>query len=449
MIPRVAYLQRLEQRREQPLVKTVSGIRGSGKTTLLALYIDRLKQSGVDDGQIIFIGMEEPENESLLHYQGLYSYVTKRLCADRFTYVFIDDIQNCADYAKALEGLLIKKHVDLYVSLACSGAFAGVPHAEIQVLPLSFAEYLFFCKVRAGYPQIPGMDTALGAAPDSAAGSAAPRPSRHERRLPRHSGRLEKYLQREAFNNYLSFGGFPFAALLGGINDAGLIRRLVEGIYSTVLVKDLARQISDIPLLESVVKLASHATGSSLSAKKLSAAIGAKGRKISANTVETCLRALASAFVLYHAGRFDIKTGKHLKTLGKYYLADTGIRNLLLESSAAGAPDLDSQLENIVCLELLRRDYRVHVGKYGSDELSFVAFKNGSSAPAGGESWDPAYFQVASSVRDNAVLACKLSPLEHIQDKQPKYLLSLDETPFRSSHNGIIRMNLIDWLVNV
>ena len=166
--------------------------------------------------------------------------------------------------------------------------------------------------------------------------------------------------------------------------------------------------------------------------------MSANGTKISTNTVETYMRALTTAFVFYHAGRFDIKTEKRLKTLGKYYIADTGIRNLLLETTA---PDLDGQLENIVCMELLRRGVEVCVGKYGSDEINFVVFVSGS------EGGSRAYFQVAASVRDAAVLARKLSPLERIRDNHPKYILSLDETPFRTVRNGIIQINLIDWLL--
>jgi predicted AAA+ superfamily ATPase len=254
---------------------------------------------------------------------------------------------------------------------------------------------------------------------------------------------MEKFLRREDFNNYLSFGGFPFTAALSG--DAGMIRQCVEGIYNTVLVKDISWQsgISDIPLLENISKLMGHSLGRPVSSKKLSVDIDAKGRKISTNTVEAYMRALCSAFVFYHAERFDIKTGKPLKTLGKHYIADTGIRNLLMDQES---PDIAGLLENIVYMELLRRDRRVSVGKLGGEEVNFIVTNSASNAAAENAT-EYAYYQVAASVREGPVHAKKFSPLEKIKDDSPKYILSLDETPFHSNQKGIIQRNLIEWLL--
>ncbi|MCL2601098.1 MAG: AAA family ATPase, partial [Treponema sp.] len=309
----------------------ISGVRGGGKTTLLAMYIDWLKRTGVDDGQIVCVSMEEPETEAILNYRGLYGYVQKRLCNDRVTYVFIDEVQKCPKYEKAIVGLLAKKQIDLYITASSATAVETAvssltPHIEVQVLPLSFAEYIVFSKAKIINTQSQD-DTDEPKAFSDTVGNARllqkAFPTRTNRRLPRQKEQVEKYLQQEAFNNYLSFGGFPFAATLDG--DVSLIRYFVDGIYNTVLLKDVAGQagISDIPLLEDIAKLMSKSTGRSLSSTKISAAISAKGRKISANTVETYMKALCSAFVFLHAGRFDIKTRKHLKTLGKYYIADT------------------------------------------------------------------------------------------------------------------------------
>jgi predicted AAA+ superfamily ATPase len=429
VIQRNDYLGRLAKWRGKQLVKLISGVRGCGKTTLLALYIDWLKRSGVKDEQIIFIDMESPEDNSLLHYQGLYNFIKKNLCKDTLTYVFIDEIQKCAHYEKAIEGL-IKKQVDLYAAVSSAPDFSHTLYAELKMLPLSFAEHLTFAKVRSKNPPI--TDRASGPPPIQKAYPST------DRRLPRQKAQMEKYLQREAFNHYLSFGGFPFTAGLSG--DVSLVRQCVEGIYNTILIKDVAIQagINNIPLLTDVAKMLSHAIGHPLSSKKISTAMGTNGTRISTNTVETYMRALTAAYVFYHAGRFDIKTGKRLKTLGKYYIADTGIRNLTLETTA---PELDGQLENIVCMELLRRGFEVCVGKHGGDEINFAAFVSGS------EGGSRAYFQVTASVRDAAVLARKLSPLERIRDNHPKYILSLDETPFRAVRNGIIQINLIDWLL--
>jgi predicted AAA+ superfamily ATPase len=456
MIQRAEYQGRLAKWREKQLVKVISGIRGSGKSTLLAMYIDWLKQTGVDDKQIIYINMENPESESLLHYQGLYSFIAKRLCVNKCTYIFIDEIQKCRDYQKALEGLLIKKLVDLYAAVSTFCLFSKTPHVEIKMLPLSFSEYLRFTRLRTKTMQIPGRAQELEefAPNQTGAGKTQPQaayPARKDKRLPRQKEQMEKFLRREEFNNYLSFGGFPFTTALSG--DAGMIRQCVEGIYNTVLVKDISWQsgISDIPLLENISRMMGQFAGRPVSSKKLSVDIDAKGRKISTNTVETYMRSLCSAFVFYHAERFDLKTGRQLKTLGKYYIADTGIKNLLLDREP---PDITRLLENIVYMELLRRDCQVSIGKMGSEEVNFIA-QNASafnaSANAGAEkangSGNFAYYQVAASVRESSIHAKKLSPLEKIKDKTPKYILSLDETPFRSNYKGVMQQNLIEWLL--
>jgi predicted AAA+ superfamily ATPase len=445
MIQRAEYLGRLSKWREKQPVKVISGIRGSGKSTLIALYIDWLKRTGVDDKQIIYINMDNPESESFLHYQGLYSFIAKRLYVNKCTFIFIDEIQKCKDYQKALEGLLIKKQVDLYVSVSNFCSFSKTPHIEIRMLPLSFSEYLLFTRLRAKTMQIPGKAQEMEEFVPGDTGAAKIQaqtafPARKDKRLPRQKEQMEKFLRREDFNNYLSFGGFPFTAALSG--DAGMIRQCVEGIYNTVLVKDISWQsgISDIPLLENIAGLMGGATGRPISSKRLSVDIDAKGRKISTNTVETYMRALCSAFVFYHAERFDIKTGRQLKTLGKYYIADTGIKNLLMDQES---PNINGLLENIVFMELLRRDCKVSVGKLGAEEISFIA-SNTSAEKAAAEN---TYYQVASTVREGSVLSKKSSPLQKIKDNSLKYILSLDETPFRANHKGVIQRNLIEWLL--
>jgi predicted AAA+ superfamily ATPase len=453
MIRRNEYLGRMAKLREKRLVKLLSGIRGCGKTTLLAQYIDWLKRSGVDDPQIIFVSMEDPENESLLHYQGLYSHIKKQLCADRVTYVFIDEIQKCTDVEKAITGLMVKKQVvDLYATTSGTCSFSIIPYMEIRILPLSFAEYLLFSKIN-----IPSRVDALKTI--AVPGQNTSANAKIDRRLPRQKVQMEKFLQREAFNNYVSFGGFPFSTALGSETD--LVRHCVDGIFNTVLVRDISRKagINDISLLEDIAKTMSNFIGRPLSSTKVNAVIK---RKISSNTVETYMRALCSAQTFYHIGRFDIKQGKHLKTLGKYYIADMGIRNLLLESSAHGRPDLDSQLENIVCMELLRKGFQVCIGKFGRDEINFVALRYpqivhhpqmarhlvmaGNNASKNNNNEILAYIQVTATIRDKSIYTSKLLPLERIQDNCPKWILSLDET-FYKNKNGIVHQNLIDWLV--
>ncbi|MDR2542352.1 MAG: ATP-binding protein, partial [Treponema sp.] len=318
-------------------------------------------------------------------------------------------VQQCAGFEKAIDGLFLKKRVDLYVTgsnaYMLSGELATLlsgRYIEINMLPLSFAEYLTLKGVNA----------------------------------------RKKTADLRAFlNDYLFFGSFPYTATLG--TNAGMIKTYIDGIYNTVLIKDVAKRTgtTDISLLENIIKFLSHSVGSPISVKKISDTINSTGRRISVNTVEAYLRNLTDSFIFYHVGRYDIKGKQYLKTLGKYYIVDTGIRNMLLESSA---PDLGHQLENIVYLELLRRFRRVSTGKLDEKEVDFVA---ANAYSADDDSGGISYFQVAASVLDPNTLVRELSSLQKIKDNHPKYLITLDDIPSRANHGGIIQLYLLDWLL--
>jgi predicted AAA+ superfamily ATPase len=218
--------------------------------------------------------------------------------------------------------------------------------------------------------------------------------------------------------------------------DAGRIKNYLEGIYNTILIKDVASRehINDIPVLESIIRFLCSSVGSPVSAKKISDTINSAGRRISVNTVELYLRALSESYFCYHAYRYDIKGKQHLKTLGKYYLVDTGIRNLLISASS---PDLGHLLENIVYLELLRRGCRVSIGKLAEKELDFVAEDSGGIS----------YYQVAATVLDENTLRRELEPLQKTGDHHPKYLLSLDDYALPANYEGIRHLNALDWLL--
>ena len=408
MVFRKEYCERLVAWREKEVIKVVTGVRRCGKSTLLSLYIDRLRESGVGDDQIISINLEAPEYESLLDHRALYSYIQKRLCKNKYTYIFIDEVQQCVNFEKAIDGLFIKKNVDLYITgsnaYILSGELATLlsgRYVEINMLPLSFAEYLAFTRKT---PKI--KDAGI----------------------------------KTAFERFLFFGSFPYVASLGADNE-DMIKTYIDGIYNTILIKDVAKRTgtTDVSLLESIIKFMSHSVGSPVSAKKISDTINSSGRRISPNTVEAYMRALTDGFIFYAVNRYDIKGKQLLKTLGKYYIVDTGIRNILLESSS---PDLGHQLENIVYLELLRRGCRVSVGKLAEKEIDFVA-----AGPGPGNAAGTAYYQVAASVMDPNTLSRELEGLRQIKDNYPKYLLTLDDIPSRANHEGIIQKNLIDWLL--
>ncbi len=398
MIQRKEYLNQLIAWREKQLIKVVTGVRRCGKSTLFALYIEHLKSTGVTDDQIISVNLEDVEYENLLNYRSLYAYVKERLCKGQTTYVFLDEVQNCTEFERAVDSLSIKPNVDVYITgsnaYMLSGELATLlsgRYVTIDMLPLSFREH---CEAK------------------------------------RATGRN----LREQFNEYIRFGSFPYVSMLEPIET--IISPYLDGIYNTILVKDVAKRegITDVSLLESIVKCVASSIGSPISTKKISDTIGSAGRSISVNTVDNYLRALCDSYILYKADRYDIKGRQHLKTLGKYYMVDTGLRNLLLSGSAA---DLGHLIENIVYLELLRRGYKVNIGKLAEKEVDFVAQN------AGGVT----YFQVAATVLDESTLHRELEPLRKIPDHHPKLLLTLDEVGAGSNYDGIRQLNLIDWLM--
>ncbi|GHV29588.1 ATPase [Spirochaetia bacterium] len=399
ILERTVYLDRLIEWREKQLIKVITGVRRCGKSTLLSLYMDHLRAAGVGEDQILSINLEEVKYEKLLTYRALHDYLEERLCKNKYTYIFIDEVQQCAEFERAVDSLFVKKNVDVYITGSnawmLSGELATLlsgRYVEINMLPLSFTEYAAFT--------------------GGAAGS-----------------------EKAAFNDYLRYGAFPYTVMLN--KDGIMIRNYIDGIYNTILIKDVAMRehINDIALLESILKFLASGIGSPVSAKKISDTLNSSGRKISVNTVETYLHALVNSFIFYKANRYDIKGKQHLKTLGKYYIVDTGIRNLLLASSTA---DLGHVLENIVYLELIRRGHKVSIGKLDEKEVDFVALSSGGAA----------YYQVAATVLDENTLRRELEPLQKIRDNHPKYLLTLDEYMSGANYDGILQMNIVDWLLN-
>lgn len=398
MIKRTEYLNRLINWREKQLIKVITGVRRCGKSTLFSLYIDYLKETGVTGDQIISINLEDMDFGHLSDYKALHAYVKDRLCKDKYTYVFIDEAQQCPGFEKAVDSLFIKKNVDMYITGSnahmLSGELATLlsgRYVEIRMFPLSFAEYLEFTG---------------------------------------DNGNI-----RTGFNKYLKNGSFPYVAALQ--KDNTVFRDYIEGIYNTILVKDVATRegITDISVLKSIVKFLSGSIGSPISTKKISDTINSSGRRISVNTVERYLRALCNSFIFYRAERFDIKGRQNLKTLGKYYIVDTGLRNMLASGSGA---DTGHILENIVYLELLRRGYNVNIGKLADKEVDFVAKDNNGIT----------YYQVSASVLDGNTLKRELEPLRKIPDNHPKFLLTLDEIMPNNNFDGIRQVNVLDWLLN-
>lgn len=394
MINRDMYLEKLKSFKDKRLIKVITGIRRCGKSTLFRIFQDFLLETGVSKRQIISINFENPDFEELQDYKKLYKYIDKKLIENKKNYVFLDEIQNVTDFQKAVDGLYIKENVDLYITGSnahfLSGELATLlsgRYIEIEMLPLSFEEYL----------------------------SALP----------------EKTDLPSKYKNYLINSSFPYTLEL----ENEQIRVYLDGIYNTVILKDVVarKNISDMSILESVVKYMFDNIGNITSIKKISDSLTSAGRKISNHTVENYISALIDSFILYRVNRYDIKGKQHLKTNEKYYAVDIGLRYFLLGSKKA---DMGRILENVVYLELLRRGYEVYVGKVGTLEVDFVAVKNG----------DVEYYQVAQTVIHEETLKRELKSLDSIKDHNPKYLLTLDNDP-PTTYKGIKQIYALDWLL--
>ena len=392
MVQRKQYLDKLIQLKDKQMIKVVTGVRRSGKSTLLLQFQEYLREQGVDGNQIIFLNLEKLENEPLLEYHALYNYIKERLTPGRMTYIFLDEIQNVSGFQKAVDSLFVMEWTDVYITGSnarmLSGELATLlsgRYMEIQMLPLSFAEY---------YALIGGD-------------------------------------RREAWNTYFVNGGFPYTAY---IEEEDIRRDYLQGIYHTVLLNEIVerKRIEDVNLLESVVRFLVDNVGNIVSSKKIADSLTSYGRKTTSATVENYIRALEESFILYRAGRYDVKGKQHLKSLEKYYLVDQGFRGMLFGSSSR---DIGHILENIVYLELLRRGYQVWVGKVGSQEIDFVA----------GKGSDRVYYQVAASILEEQTYQREITSLKMVNDHYPKYIITMDEVPM--GEDGIRQVNVVDFLL--
>jgi len=396
LIERKAYLEQLAMWREEEMIKVITGVRRCGKSTLFELYIDLLKADGVTDEQIILVNLEDEDYSDLLDYKKLHEYVKARIQKDKWTYVFIDEVQNCKDYEKAVSSLYLKKNLDIYITGSNAYMLSGelatkltARYIEIDMLPLSFLEY---------------------------------------------SKAVEILDKRDRFDQYMNMGAFPYATRFVGNSLAH--SQYLEGIYNTVLVKDVMKRegLNDITLLKSIASFLASNVGSPVSAKKIADTLTSNGRPTGSATVDTYLTALTDAYLFYKVNRYDIKGKMHLKSESKYYICDTGLRNVILGTKGK---DIGHQIENIVYLELLRRGYTVNIGKSGrSTEVDFVAVRDKKIE----------YYQVSASVLDENTLERELKPLKEIKDNYPKYLLTLDF--ITGDHEGIKQINLIGWLLS-
>ena len=394
MIERNEYLEALKNWKDKDLIKVVTGIRRCGKYTLFELFIDYLKKLGVKEDHIISLNLESPEY-NFNDYMELYNYVNDKIKDNNMYYVFLDEVQVVDKFEKAVDGLYIKKNVDEYITgsnaYLLSGelaTFLSGRYVEFKMFPLSFKEYADYC---------------------------------------RQEGDEKLYLK------YVNNSSMPYALKLDNQDE---VDKYLDSIYNTIIVKDIAtrKKIADTGMLRSVSEFMFSSVGNVLSVKKIADTLTSNGRSISVHTVESYLDSLVESFIFNKVSRYDIKGKQYLQSGEKYYATDVTMRYALLGRKNV---DLGHILENIVYLELVRRGYKVYVGKSGDKEIDFVA-ENSKGVM---------YFQVAYTVRDKNTLERELSALESINDHYPKFILTMDVDP-EVDYNGIRKMNVLDWLLD-
>jgi len=426
------YLNRLIGFKDTEPIKVITGIRRCGKSSLLKLMINYLLENGVEAEQIIEMNFESYELKKM-NVDELYNHVKNKVLQNKKMYMFFDEIQRIDSWEDAVNSFRVDFDCDIYITgsnayLLSSeySTYLSGRCVEIKMLPLSFKEFLDFHDF-----QIKEIKDAFG-----------------EIRKIIYDKNNVQYSLEEAFNSYLEFGGMP------GIADVGLEQEkaytLLDGIYSTVVVRDILerekrrgqQRITDSFLLRKIILYLADYIGSNISVSNIGNVLVNEGlleenkRKgsPSVHTVQAYIDALLESYFFYDIKRFDIKGKEYLKTLGKYFIVDTGLRNYLLGYKAN---DRGHILENVVYFELLRRGYDVAIGKIENNEVDFIAINSNKKF----------YVQVTETMISEDVRKSELKPLKRIDDNYEKIILSLDYND-NQSYNGIKAINLINWLLN-
>ena len=426
------YLNKMIAFQDTEPVKVVTGIRRCGKSSLLKLMTLHLKESGITEEQILEMNFESHAFKNMTS-DDFYEYVKQHIVPDKRMYLFFDEVQRIPNWEDTVNSLRVDFNCDIYVTGSNAymlsseySTYLSGRCVEIKMLPLSFSEFLSFY----GF-EVRETKSALG-------GTRKQAFDQNE----------DPYEIREIFDAYMRFGGMPGIADVGLDQEKALV--LLEGIYSTVIVRDILerekrrgqKNITDPVLLKKIVLFLADNIGSNISVSSIGNILvneglledGKRKGTPSAHTVQAYLNALLESYFFYEIKRFDIKGKAFLRTLGKYYIVDIGLRNYLL-----GFRDRDSghALENIVYFELLRRGYDVSIGKVDQSEVDFIATKAD----------DKLYVQVTESMTGEDVRKRELAPLQKINDNYEKIVLSMNPG-MDSSYEGIKSINLIDWLIS-
>ena len=398
VIIRENYLNLLIEAKDTEFIKVITGVRRSGKSTLLLMFKEYLLNNKVDEKNVIHMNFESAIYDYIKDYKDLYNEIKSKIRNGKM-YILLDEIQNIEKWEKAINSLNIDFDVDIYITgsnaYLLSSELATLlsgRYIEIKMYTLSFKEFLKF------------------------------------------NGYNQEHIE-DKFNEYLKYGGLPAITQIKEKNN--LIMSYLTDIYNTIIKKDIIERnnIKDIALLENIVKYISSNIGSSVSANKISDYLNSNKivEKTNHQTIDNYLKMLENAFIVYKAERSDIRSKALLKTLGKYYIADTGLRNIIL-----GFRNIDEGhlLENVVYIELLRRGYKISIGKTLDYEVDFVA-ENPEEIK---------YYQVTKSLLDDNVKEREIRSLESIPDNYEKTILTMDKT-INKDYNGIKVKNIIEFLL--
>ena len=407
-IDRKEYLDFLVKSKDRQIIKVVSGVRRCGKSTLFEIYKDFLLENGVEKNQIISINFEDIDYEELTDYKKLYEYIKSKMIGDKKNYIFLDEIQHVDKFEKVVDSLFIKENTDLYItgsnayfmSSELATLLSG-RYIKLKMLPLSFKEYY---QAKLEYEKM-------------------------EQKENRISKTLIQY-----YNEYIVNSSFPYTLQLD--SDLKNIHEYLSGIYNSVLLKDIVARlkISDVMRLESVVKYIFDNIGNLTSLSKIANTLTSMGRKTDAKTIEKYIRGLTDSLLVHEVSRYNIKGREFLSTLSKYYVADLGLRQMILGNRNI---DMGHILENIIYLELLRRKGNIYVGQFDKNEIDFVIVNSNEIE----------YYQVALTVLDENTLKRELDAFKNIKDNYPKYLITLDDVMVNTDYDGIKVVNALEWLL--
>lgn len=397
MIIREKYLNQLIETKDLNLIKVITGVRRSGKSTLLLQFKDYLTNSGIDKNNIIYMSFESAEWYDIKNYRDLYNYIKSKYNGTKL-YLLLDEVQNIGEWEKAVNSFLVDIDADIYVT----GSNANLLSSElttllagrvytVQIYPLSFAEYIQI------YP---------------------------------FKNNEDKY---KMFDKYLKFGGMP---MLASLNDnERLMVNYLSDIKDVVLKKDIIarNKIKDIVFLDNLLQYMSTVIGTLINPNSIAEFMKKNGSSIDNETVDKYLKMIENAYFIYRIPRYELKGKQLLKTQGKYYFVDNGLKNIL---SGFSSYDSGSSYENIVCMELLRRGYEVYVGKYNDLEIDFIAI-----SPE-----EKIYYQVARSILSEEVENREKRSLLAIDDNYKKVILTMDNA-YNKVIDGIEVVNIVDFLL--